>query len=121
MIKIIEKMVVTVIINANKKFIRTDQYGNQYYIKYNIDVVEKIYNAYDNVYDGLLAPEKLVLCDEWLVKDENDKIYTVYGYTMDDVNIGSFCGLFMINDDDIYSKIIKGEITAFSVEIKEEI
>ena len=118
-----KKMVVGPALIPEKKIIRQDYFGDLYYVKFNTDLVERLAHNFLKDSKQHLTTEQhenpikgVYMVESWIAKNEQDKIYTEYNYSIEDVKLGSWCIMYKIENDDIINKIKAGEINGFSIE-----
>ena len=106
---------------------RNEVNGEKYYVKFSPQTIEQIQRKYN--LEGRMRNTNLehnsdesmkdaVLVENWLVENENDKIYNYF--TKDDVPFGSWVGVFYIIESEegnmLWKKIKDGEVKGLSVE-----
>lgn len=52
----------------------------------------------------------------WITEDEQDPMYKVYGFDQNHVTIGSLCIHAKVTDDNLWKRIVNGEVRGFSIE-----
>lgn len=118
-----KRIVVGPAIIPDKKIIREDMFGDLYYVNFTVELVERLAHDFLKESNQHTATEQhevpikeVYMIESWIVKNENDKIFTEYGYDVKDVHIGTWCVMYKIDNDDIIDKIKSGEINGFSIE-----
>jgi hypothetical protein len=119
-----EKMIVVgPAIVPNKPFIRQNEYGELYYVKFTDQLVADLAHGYlkeskqHNTTEQHNSPAKnIFMIESWIVEDTNDKIYSKYNFTTNEVPIGSWCVMYKVDNLDIWNKIKNGQIKGFSIE-----
>lgn len=107
----------------NKKIIRQDMFGDLYYVQFTPETIEDLAHNFLKESKQHITTEQheaplkgIYMIESWIVKNEQDKIFTEYGYDTDKVNLGSWCIMYKIDNDDTIDKIKSGEIAGFSIE-----
>lgn len=107
----------------NKKIIRQNSAGELYYAQFSEKTVEDLAHNFLKESKQHITTEQhtkplkgIYMIESWIVKNEFDKIYTEYGYTIDKVKLGSWCIMYKIDNEDTINKIKNREINGFSIE-----
>lgn len=118
-----QRIVVGPAMIPNKKIIRQDPNGELYYVQFTPETIEDLAHKYlkeskqHTTTEQHVDPVKdIYMIESWVVKNEQDKIFTEYGYSPETVHVGSWCIMYKIDNDDILTKIKSGEIRGFSIE-----
>lgn len=118
-----KKIVVGPAMIPNKKIIRQDPQGELYYVHFTAETIENLAHDFLTKSRQHLTTEQHVdpvnglhMIESWTTKNEQDKIYTEYGYDPKVVQVGSWCIMYKIDNEDILAKIKSGEIRGFSIE-----
>ena len=118
-----KQMLVGPLMKANKLIKRMDDEGEEYYVYFDADTIEKL--AYRFMEDKLTdsvniehnnddRPDGITLVESWLVKDPNKDKSTFYGYEPGE---GDWYGIYKVNDDALWNDYVKtGKVKGFSIE-----
>ena len=118
-----KQMLVGPLMKANKLIKRMDDEGEEYYVYFDADTIEKL--AYRFMEDKLTdsvniehnnddRPEGITLVESWLVKDPKKDKASFYGYEPSE---GDWFGAYKVNDDDLWNDYVKtGRVKGFSIE-----
>lgn len=118
-----KRIVVGPALIPNKKIIRQNSAGELYYAQFSEKTVEDLAHNFLKESKQHITTEQhakplkgIYMIESWIVKNEFDKIYTEYGYTIDKVKLGSWCIMYKIDNEDTINKIKNREINGFSIE-----
>ena len=118
-----KQMLVGPLMKANKLIKRMDDNGDEYYVYFDADTIEKL--AYRFMEDKLTdsvniehnnddRPDGISLVESWLVKDPKKDKSTYYGYEPGE---GDWYGIYKVNDDVLWNDYVKtGKVKGFSIE-----
>ena len=107
----------------NKKIIRRDEYGNEYYVYFSEETIKQISEKFmkrgytkdsqhDIMHNGP-GEQDVYVAESWLIEDpENDKS-RMYGF--DDLPKGTWMTKMKVNNKDVWEKVKSGELRGFSV------
>lgn len=130
-----KKEVVSPILIPDQLLYRESQ-GRPYYIRWKADMIAKVaerfilngffnnvslqhewFNAYDTdkKYEDTLLKDVSTL-RVWITEDENDDLYTLYGYKVEDVPLGSLAIHYKVCNAELWAKIKSGEVKGLSIE-----
>jgi len=104
----------------DKKILRRDEDGEDYYIYFSEDTVRKASelflskgNQNNSTLEHQIPLEGMSVVESWLVEDEKKDKSRKYGF---DVPVGTWMVSMKVYNDDIWSKVKEGEIKGFSIE-----
>ena len=107
----------------NKKIVRSDYFGNKYYVYFSEETIKQISDKFmkrgytrdtqhDVMHNGP-GEKDVYVAESWIIEDpENDKS-RMYGF--DDLPKGTWMTKMKINNKDIWEKVKSGELRGFSV------
>jgi len=107
----------------NKKIIRRDEYGNEYFVYFSEETIKQISEKFmkrgytkdsqhDIMHNGP-GEQDVYVAESWLIEDpENDKS-RMYGF--DDLPKGTWMTKMKVNNKDVWEKVKSGELRGFSV------
>ena len=105
----------------NQMILRRNQNGEPYYVYFSKDTVKKIQERFnkemninntDTQHDGNVHTEN-VLLEQWIVESNIHDKSKFYGF--DRLPIGTWFGVYKINNDEDWERIKSGELRGFSV------
>jgi len=107
----------------NKKIVRSDYFGNKYYVYFSEETIKQISDKFmkrgytrDTQHDIMHSgpgEKDVYVAESWIIEDpENDKS-RMYGF--DDLPKGTWMTKMKINNKDIWEKVKSGELRGFSV------
>ena len=105
----------------NQMILRRNQNGEPYYVYFSKDTVKKIQERFnkemninntDTQHDGNVHTEN-VLLEQWIVESNVHDKSKFYGF--DRLPLGTWFGVYKINNDDDWARIKSGELRGFSV------
>lgn len=107
---------------ANKDILRKDKDGEYYMVyftKESIDDIVKLF-AKNNRFNAVKEDHNneidgLYLIESWIVGSE-DKIYSDFNFSKEEVPEGSWVGTYYIEDNELWEKVKNGTFNGFSVE-----
>jgi hypothetical protein len=112
------------VIIPDKPIIRLDAEGNEYYIKFSVDAVERIRNKFFaksgklNLSNKNHDASELVdaqLIEMWIITDSQNDKANALGFK--DLPNGTLMATYKINDTDFWDKeVLTGNVTGFSLE-----
>jgi len=118
-----QRIVVGPAMIPNKKIIRQNVFGELYYAEFSEKTVEELAHNFLKESKQHITTEQhakplkgIYMIESWVTKNDQDKIYTEYGYSPEVVHIGSWCIMYKIDNEDTIAKIKSGEINGFSIE-----
>lgn len=108
----------------DKKIFRYDFINDEeYYVYFSKETIRKASemflkeNRQINVTEQHNIPVKGVyLIQSWIVENEHDALITKYGFSKEDIPIGTWAVSYKIENEDIKNKIKSGEINGISIE-----
>ena len=118
-----KQMLVGPLMKANKLIKRVDDNGDEYYVYFDADTIEKL--AYRFMTDKLTdsvniehnnddRPDGITLVESWLVNDPEKDKSLFYGYKPSE---GDWFGIYKVNDKKLWDDYIKsGRVRGFSIE-----
>lgn len=107
-----------------KKIYRKDEAGNEYYVNFSREEIEKlvsnfqskdIKSRFNTNHEDNVAPAYIL--ESWIVESEEDKAYSVYGFSAQEIPIGSYMIVSQITDEKFFlDEIIEKKQYGYSVE-----
>jgi len=127
-----QQIVYAPLIVANKEIPRVDEKGNMYEGVFDDSTIKKLQIAYSKSktqnstlhHNDAMPINGDYLFEIWTTENQFDKAYTVLGFSLKDVPVGSLMGGWHIENKQLWEKIKAGEIKGPSfefVEFEEEI
>jgi hypothetical protein len=104
----------------DKKILRRDDDGDEYYIYFSKDTVRKASELFlskghqnNSTLEHDIPLEGMSVVESWLVEDEKKDKSRKYGF---EVPVGTWMVSMKVYNDDIWSKVKEGEVKGFSIE-----
>jgi hypothetical protein len=104
----------------NKKILRFDGLGNEYFVYFSEDTVEKLARKFlmkkynDSVtVDHDKKVEGVNLVESWVIEQSAKDKSNIYGYTLPKK---TWFGIYKVENDDVWKKVKNGTFKGFSVE-----
>lgn len=108
----------------NKKIYRRDEDNNDYWVQFSVEEIEKLVanfqskkveNAFNIDHTDVVAPAYII--ESWIIETPEDKAYMKYGFTIEDVPVGSWMVISQITDKEFFeNEVMKNEKFGYSVE-----
>lgn len=118
-----KQMLVGPLMIPNKLIMRRDEEGNEYYVYFDKDTVqklaykfmeEKLVDSVNIEHNNNYRPDDVFLAETWLVENENNDKSRAFGM---EFPVGTWMGIYKVNNKDIWDEYIKtGKVKGFSVE-----
>lgn len=128
-----EKMeIIGPVLIPDKLIYRVDKEGNPYYIRFSRDTIDNLAwnfyindrcsnvnlehptndanDAFNNLIDGIEC------IDTWIIEDENDKSYTAYKFSTEELPAGTWMMRYKIEDEELWKEVKQGKFSGYSVE-----
>lgn len=105
----------------NQMILRKDYKGEPYYVYFSKSTIKRIQerfnkeqkqNVTDMQHDGTIVQDN-VLLEQWIVEHPTYDKSRFYGFNM--LNLGTWFGVYKINDDNTWERIKNGELRGFSI------
>lgn len=105
----------------NQFIMRRDENGEPYYVFFSKDTIKRIqerfnkkknHNITDLDHDGNIIEDNILL-EQWIVESRQYDKSRYYGF--DNMPLGSWFGVYKVNDDKTWERIKKGELRGFSI------
>lgn len=118
-----KRLFFSAVLIPNQKILRTDKYGNPFYIMFEPETIRMaqqnfIKKGYQN--NSTLEHEEdavlngITFVEHWIKEDENhDKSLM---FTNEKLELGTWCTIFRVDNDEIMDKIESGEINGISID-----
>ncbi len=116
-----KRIVAGPLMTPNKMILRRDQKGEPYYVYFSKDTIRRIQerfntsgfqNVTDIDHDGQLLNDNILL-EQWLVESRVHDKSRYYGFN--DLPLGSWFGVYKVNNDQTWEDIKSGKIRGFSI------
>ena len=116
-----KRMIAGVFLVPEQLIFRRDLEGNEFYVKFTKETIEQVvklfaknnnFNRFNREHSTDL--DGVFLTQTWIVGEE-DKIYS-YGFTKEQVPVGSWVGLAYVENDVVWSDVKEGKYRGFSIE-----
>lgn len=118
-----KQMIVGPLMTPNKLILRVDENGDEYYVYFTAETIEKIARKFmknklgDSVnieHDMNQKVDGVYLVETWLVQDEVHDKANLFGYTP---KVGEWFGMYKVENKSIWDEYVKtGKVKAYSVE-----
>jgi hypothetical protein len=116
-----QKLVMGPILVPDKKILRIDGMGEQYYVYFKPETIRRLSEMYlqkKYVSNTTIEHERKVdgisLIESWIVESRTKDKSAVYGLS---VPVGTWMGTFKVDNEDIWNNYVKtGEVKGFSIE-----
>ena len=117
----LQHKITSVVIRCNYPIYRVDEFGKEYYIRFNREVIDQLAEKYSK--DGLLNRVSVqhngellsdIVMTEMYIKNTEKGINPV-GF--EDIEDFSLFATFKINNEDVWNRIINGEFGGLSMEV----
>ncbi len=119
----LKQIVTGPVLIPNKKIIRFDDQGYPYFISFSAEQIEKLRDKFhrDKLTDKTnlehkenLSRSDLYVLESWIVSDsEKDKSQAI---GLEKLPVGSWVLSYKIPDQEVFSKVLSGELNGFSIE-----
>ena len=116
-----QQIVVGPLMIPDKLIFRVDEDMEPYYVYFSPETIKKI--AYKTMRNKLLdamnlehdpdSPVDGWMMETWIVEDQKNDKQQVYGF---DYPVGTWMGMYKVEDREAWSKVKTGELTGFSIE-----
>lgn len=116
-----KRIVAGPLMTPNKMILRRDGKGEPYYVYFSKDTIRRIQerfnksgfqNVTDVDHDGNLLTDNILL-EQWLVESRVHDKSRYYGF--DNLPLGTWFGVYKVNDDQTWEDIKSGKIRGFSI------
>ena len=116
-----KRIVAGPLMTPNKMILRRDENGEPYYVYFSKDTIRRIQerfnksgfqNVTDVDHDGQLLNDNILL-EQWLVESRVHDKSLYYGFN--NLPIGSWFGVYKVNNDETWEDIKSGKIRGFSI------
>jgi len=116
----LRRLVAGPLLIPNKKILRLDGLGNEYFVYFSEDTVEKLARKFltkkynDSVtveHDKKVSGVNLV--ESWVIEQSSKDKSNIYGYTLPKK---TWFGIYKVENDDVWKKVKDGTFKGFSVE-----
>lgn len=119
-----KRMVAGPFVIAGKKILRRSQEGRLYEVVFtreSINDAVKLFAKHKlhdrmTIYHQTNVNGSAYLIETWIVENEQDKIFTHFGYSPEEISIGSWVGVYYIEDDTLWEMVKDGAFKGFSIE-----
>ena len=118
-----KRQILGVALIPDKEIIRQDMFGELYYVKFTPELVEELAHNFLKESKQHLVTEQhevpakdIYMIESYIIESEEDKAYSKYNYSIEDVPVGSWIVKYQLENEDIIEKIKSGEIKGFSIE-----
>ena len=117
----LQHKITSVVIRCNYPIYRVDEFGKEYYIRFNREVIDQLAEKYSK--DGLLNRVSVqhngellsdIVMTEMYIKNTEKGINPV-GF--EDIEDFSLFATFKINNEDVWNRIVNGEFGGLSMEV----
>ena len=117
----LQHKITSVVIRCNYPIYRVDEFGKEYYIRFNREVIDQLAEKYSK--DGLLNRVSVqhngellsdIIMTEMYIKNTEKGINPV-GF--EDIEDFSLFATFKINNEDVWKRIVNGEFGGLSMEV----
>jgi hypothetical protein len=115
-----QQMIVTPIIIPDKLIFRSNNTLGEFYTKFSKETIKKINYQYakDNNFNKSNLNHKdsvkgIIMLQNWIKESQDDKS-NLYGFS--DLPIGTWFGIYKIDNQDVWNKIKSGDINGVSIE-----
>ena len=117
----LQHKITSVVIRCNYPIYRVDEFGKEYYIRFNREVIDQLAEKYSK--DGLLNRVSVqhngellsdIVMTEMYIKNTEKGINPV-GF--EDIEDYSLFATFKINNEDVWNRIVNGEFGGLSMEV----
>ena len=105
----------------NQFILRRDENGEPYYVFFSKDTIKRIqerfnkkknHNVTDLDHDGNIIEDNILL-EQWIVESRQYDKSRYYGF--DNMPLGTWFGVYKVNDDRTWERIKNGELKGFSI------
>ncbi len=116
-----KRIVAGPLMTPNKMILRRDGKGEPYYVYFSKDTIRRIQerfnrsgfqNVTDIDHDGQIKTDNILL-EQWLVESRVHDKSRYYGF--DNLPLGSWFGVYKVNNDETWEDIKSGKIRGFSI------
>jgi hypothetical protein len=115
-----KRLVAGPLLIPNKKILRLDGEGKSYYVFFKPDTIESIARKFmAKKFNDKVTTEHdktvkgVYLTESWLVGQSGKDKSNLYGFTLP---IGTWFGVYKVENNDVWDKVKKGEFRGFSIE-----
>ena len=115
-----KRLVAGPLLIPNKKILRLDGESKPYYVFFKPDTIEAIARKFmAKKFNDKVTTEHdkkvkdIYLTESWLVGQSGKDKSNMYGFTLP---IGTWFGVYKVENDDVWDKVKKGEFNGFSIE-----
>lgn len=105
----------------NSMILRRDESGEPYYVFFTKDTIRRIrerfnreykINNTDTQHDGNIHTDNILL-EQWIIESRQYDKSKFYGF--DNLNLGTWFGVYKINNDEDWERVKAGELKGFSI------
>ena len=105
----------------NQMIIRRNEQGEPYYVYFSKDTIKRIqerfnrnhnHNNTDAQHDGVIMEDNILL-EQWIVEHPTHDKSKFYGF--DRLPIGTWFGVYKVNDEATWERVKRGELRGFSI------